>query len=159
VPVGAGDADFELAEGDEGVVVPAVEIDVADGGADLAGLAVAVGGRAFEEQAQDVLVVGEQVAAVEVNDLADRLLDLLVIEPVVNSGERLAELGQQDDRVERVAPALGGLLMVHVEREDFPAEALELGEEGVFDVLLLGDVLRFHACHGFTLSCADLAGG
>ena len=127
--VGAGDADFELADGDERVVVSMCEINVFDVGADLAGLTVAVGGRAFEEKVQDVLIVGEQVAAVNLDDLAHGLLDLFVVEPVVDFRKRFAELGQQDDRIERIAPTVGGLLLVHVEREDFPTQTFELSEE------------------------------
>lgn len=77
-----------------------LEINVVDGRADLACLTIAVSGRAFEQELEDVLIGPKQVAAGDVGDAGDCLFDLFVVHPVVDFGERLAQFLQQDDIIE-----------------------------------------------------------
>jgi hypothetical protein len=82
--LGAEDADLELADSDEAVVVPLLEVDEADRRALLPGLAVLADAGVLQQQLEKVPVVLQKAAAREAGgELLDDFLDLVVFKPVI----------------------------------------------------------------------------
>ena len=123
VVLGAEDAHLELADGDEAVVVPVLEVDEAHGRAFLAGLAVLADAGVFQQQSEDVAVVLDQAGAGEAGgELLDHLLDLIVFQPGIDDLQLLPQHRQHDHLGEALAEGVAGLLLA-VEIDDLPAQA------------------------------------
>ena len=85
VMLGAEDAHLELADGNEAIVVPVLEIDEAHRRAFLARLAVLADAGVFQQQIEDMPVVLDQAGAGEARgELLDNFLHLIVFKPRVD---------------------------------------------------------------------------
>ena len=138
VVLGAEDADLELADRDEAVVVAGRKVHEAHGRALVAGLAVLADAGVLQQELEQVLVVLQQTGAREARgELLDDLLDLIVFEPGVDDLEPLAQHRQHDDLGEALPMGVGrGLLLVR-EVDDLPAKPGELVEQRLLDVVAL----------------------
>ena len=134
----AENADLELANRDEAVVVAGRKVHESDGWARLGALAVLAHAGVLQEELEHVPVVLQQPSARETcGELLDNLLDLIVFEPGVDDLEALAQNGQHHDLGE-VLPLGGGRGLIHVrEVDDLPAQALKLIEQRLLDVVAL----------------------
>ena len=138
VVLGAEDADLELADRDEAVVVAGRKVREADGRALLAALTVLADACVLQQELEQVLVVLQQTGAREARgELLDDLLDLIVFEPGVDDLEPLAQHRRHHDLGEALPMGVGrGLLHVR-QVDDLPAQARKLVEQRLLDVVAL----------------------
>ena len=133
--LGAQHTHLELADGDKAVVVPVGEIHKTHGRAFLAGPTVLADAGVFQQQGKDVAVVLNQTCAGEAcGELLDHLLHLIVFQPVVDDLELLPQHRQHHHLGKALAEAVARVLLA-VEVDDLPAQAMKLVEEGLLDVV------------------------
>ena len=148
--LGAEDADLELADRDEAVVVAGRKVREADGRTLLAALTVLADAGVLQQEVEQVLVVLQQTGAREAcGELLDNLLDLIVFEPGVDDLEPLAQHRQHHDLGEAFPMGVGrGLLHVR-EVDDLPAQARKLVQQRLLYVpaFVQLDVLRQRGLH------------
>ena len=138
VVLGAEDADLELADRDEAVVLAGRKVRETDGRALLAALTVLADAGVLQQELEQVLVVLQQTGAREARgELLDDLLDLTVFEPGVDDLKPLAQHRRDHDLGEALPMGVGrGLLHVR-QVDDLPAQARKLVEQRLLDVVAL----------------------
>ena len=158
--LGSKDANLELTDGDETVVVTVIEVDEAHGRAFLARLPVPADAGVLQKQIEDVRIVLQQPRARKAGgESFDNFVDLVVLQPGIDNLEPLAQHGQHHHLVEAPTMAVGGELPV-IEVEDLPAKPGELIQQRFLDVVALVHAMRLwgHGLSSLRLAQKDPAG-
>src|SRR5581483_5848518 len=128
---------LKLANRDEAIIVPVREVDEADSRAFLSRLAVLADACVFQQELQYVPVVLDEAGSGEIcRQLLDHFLNLVVLQPGIDYLQLLPQHGQHDDFRESLAERIFRFLLL-VAVDDLPAQARQLIQEGLLDVIPL----------------------
>jgi len=146
----AENAHLKLADGDETVVVPILEVDELHRRALLTRLAVLTDASVFQKLVEHMSVVLKQIGAGEIGrELFHHLIHLIVFQPWVDHFKLLLQHRQHHD-LSKIRPMAIATMLHGFKVNDFPAKTGELVEQRLLDVLpfveteLFGCVLGAH---------------
>jgi len=142
VLIGAGDVELVLRDGQKAVVGSVLEVNIAHGGAFLARLAVLEDRPAAQDQLAQLLVGLYQSGAGWALQAVRHLADLVRFQPGVDLAQGSAQLALDEHLVKALAQRGGGIVLIAAQHT--PAQALQLLEEGFFDLLELVQCLVIH---------------
>ena len=85
---GAENADFELADGNEAVVIPLFKVNKLNCWTFLTGLAIFTDAGIFQQQLEKILIVFQKTGSWKTGGkLFNNLIDLVIVEPMVDDLE------------------------------------------------------------------------
>jgi len=135
VMLGTWNADFELRNGDKGVILAILKIDLSNARAYLPGVVINGDRGVFQQIAQHLPVVFNQIPAGKGRDAARHLLYLVGLQEWIYVVQCLFQFGKQNNLAEVLAKAFMWLLFL-LQANDSPSKRLQLHEQRLFDVLL-----------------------